>query len=127
MSQRSIKAPVKKYNADGKGDKPQLTWRKDSYFFGGSHKNFKEACPTLGKTCSFCKSRNHFETKCHKKKSVRAVQYDDSEDSDNGQWLAAVSTGKKSRITVLMMINDNDVRFQVDTAADVNIICQEHV
>ena len=94
-----------------------------------NHKNEREACPAWGKICSNCNGGNHFENKCLRKKSIRQVNHPDEEygDENNDQWLLAMSKGKQSRITAVMNINDNDVRFQVDSAADVNTICQRYV
>ena len=38
----------------------------------------------------------------------------------------AVSNGTDS-VTATLTLNDIDVKFQLDTAADVNTICQKHV
>ena len=43
------------------------------------------------------------------------------------RWLAAVETGTKNMVKALMHMNDCDVRFQLDSAADVNTICQQFV
>ena len=46
-------------------------------------------------------------------------------DSDD-QWLMAVNNGTDS-VTATLTLNEIDVKFQLDTAADVNTICQKHV
>ena len=46
-------------------------------------------------------------------------------DSDD-QWLMAVNNGTDS-VTATLTLNDIDVKFQLDPAADVNTICQKHV
>jgi hypothetical protein len=52
---------------------------------------------------------------------------DESNDSDTN-WLATVEVPNKTRATsALMEINDCDVRFQLDTGADVNTLCQMFV
>ena len=45
----------------------------------------------------------------------------------DGQFVSAVGTSSKKRITALMTVNDREVRFQLDSAADVNTICQRYV
>ena len=105
-------------------------WRNNCLYCGGSHKAEKEACPAWGKPCNYCKTLGHYESVCKKKKRVHHVDTEvrpsESEDSDD-QWLSAIKSGRNDRITALMEINDRMVRFQVDSAADVNTICQRHV
>ena len=50
----------------------------------------------------------------------------DGNDNYDDQWLMAVSH-KKDSINATLAVNDHPVRFQLDSAADVNTICQKHV
>ena len=78
----------------------------------------------LGKTFDNCKGLNHFKSKC---KNIHALnQSNDNEEDSDDQWLMAVSNGTDS-VTATLTLNDIDVKFQLDTAADVNTICQRHV
>lgn len=71
-----------------------------------------------------CKGRNHFKSKC---KKVHAVsQSQDGNDDYDDQWLMAVSH-KEDSINATLTVNEHDIRFQLDSAADVNTICQKHV
>lgn len=92
-------------------------------FCGKSHEQAKEKCPAWGQTCSNCHRRNHFAVKC-KNKAIKFTT--EEEESSSDEWLLAVNA-KKERMTALLTVNDNSVRFQVDTGADVNIICKKHV
>lgn len=93
-------------------------------FCGYEHEKNREKCPAWGKTCDKCKGRNHFKSKC---KEVHAVsQSQDGNDDDDDQWLMAVSH-KEDCSSAILTVNDYDVRFQLDSAADVNTICQKHV
>ena len=77
-----------------------------------------------GGTCKHCKGRNHFDVKC---KKVHSLNVDgDSTDSDE-QWLATVVTDQNKRVTALMQLNGCDVRFQLDSGADINTISQTFV
>ena len=96
---------------------------KKCKFCGQSHEAAKTQCPAWGKTCNYCKGRNHFEVKCKKVNLLNAGR--DSGECDE-QWLAVVETGHK-RVTTLMQVNDCEVRFQLDSGADVNTICQKFV
>ena len=93
-------------------------------FCGYEHEKNREKCPAWGKTCDKRKGRNHFKSKC---KEVHAVsQSQDGNDDDDDQWLMAVSH-KEDSSGAILTVNDYDVRFQLDSAADVNTICQKHV
>ena len=97
---------------------------KECNFCGKSHEAVKIKCPAWGKTCKHCKGRNHFDVKC---KKVHSLNVDgDSNDSDE-QWLAIVVTDQNKRVTALMQVNGCDVRFQLDSGADINPICQKFV
>ncbi|GFR96381.1 retrovirus-related Pol polyprotein from transposon 17.6 [Elysia marginata] len=50
----------------------------------------------------------------------------DTDESFDDAWLAAVSSGSP-RSTALLSVIGQEVRFQLDTAADVNTICQKYV
>ncbi|GFS18072.1 hypothetical protein ElyMa_003255100 [Elysia marginata] len=103
---------------------------KDCHFCGSRHILQKELCPAWGKTCSKCKGKNHFAIKCKSRihalqTSAEAYITDDDEFFDDA-WLAVVSSGSP-RSTALLSVNGQEVRFQLDTAADVNTICQKDV
>ena len=64
--------------------------------------------------------------KCKKVHSLSLYDKTD-QNSDDEVWLKAVESGSKEAITAVMQVNGCDVRFQVDSAADVNTICQKYV
>jgi hypothetical protein len=120
-------------------DKPVLTTsstlHKECRFCGYKHENKKEKCPAWGKTCNSCKGRNHFKSKC---KKVNVNSDSALDDSDDDCWLNAIdAVSEKSisvveanvdkKVTALMNVNDCEVRFQLDSAADVNTICKNFV
>ncbi|KAL9961978.1 hypothetical protein ACROYT_G031027 [Oculina patagonica] len=94
------------------------------HFCGFEHERKKEKCPAWGKTCDKCKGRNHFKSKCKKVHAVSQSQGDNYDYDD--QWLMAVSH-KEESVTATLTVNEHDVKFQLDSAADVNTICQKHV
>ena len=88
-------------------------------FCGYEHEKNREKCPAWGKTCDKCKGRNHFKSKC---KKVHAIsQSQDGNENYDDQWLMAVSH-KEESINATLTVNDHPVRFQLDSAADVNTI-----
>ncbi|XP_062614646.1 uncharacterized protein K02A2.6-like [Saccostrea cucullata] len=106
---------------------PSSKEKKECDFCGYKHEHGKSNCPAWGKRCDKCNGRNHFKSKCMK---IHAVG-EDSEDSPEleDSWLLALkSKDRQSKdITAIMNLNDCDVRFQLDSAADVNTICQKYV
>ncbi|KAL9970099.1 hypothetical protein ACROYT_G022422 [Oculina patagonica] len=94
------------------------------HFCGFEHERKKEKCPAWGKTCDKCKGRNHFKSKCKKVHAVSQSQGDNFDYDD--QWLMAVSHNEES-VSATLTVNEHDVKFQLDSAADVNTICQKHV
>ena len=56
--------------------------------------------------------------------SMEAV---DKESDKEPQFLSAVTSHNVGRVTALMRVNECDVRFQLDSAADVNTICATFV
>ena len=82
-------------------------------FCGQSHEAARTQCPAWGKTCNYCKGRNHFEVKCKKVNLLNAGRDFDKCDE---QWLAVVGADHK-RVTALMQVNGCEVRFQLDSGA----------
>ena len=96
----------------------------DCKYCGYKHEKQRDKCPAWGKVCEKCKGLNHFKSIC---KKVHAVtQSHDDEKSYDDQWLMAIRNREDS-ITATLVVNELDVKFQLDSAADVNTICQKHV
>ena len=101
------------------------TLQFDCKYCGYKHERKREKCPAWGKKCDKCKGPNHFKSKC--KKNVHAISQSGNLDDDiDDKWLIAVKNDGNSIIATLT-VNDLDVKFQLDSAADVNTICQKHV
>ena len=91
------------------------------------YKHEKRKCPAWGQTCDHCKKKNHFKARC---KSIKQIHREDTgteEGSDPSAWLNAVTSSRKPRETALMFVNGCEVRFQLDSGAEVNTICQKYV
>ena len=78
--------------------------------------------PSLGETYSHCGGRNHFKVKC--KKAIHSLS--EETDTSDEAWLNAIGDGKR-RATACLKVNNCEVRFQLDTAADVNTLQQRFV
>ncbi|KAL5017694.1 hypothetical protein ScPMuIL_005222, partial [Solemya velum] len=96
----------------------------DCHFCGYQHERQKEKCPAWGKTCEKCKGRNHFAVKC--RKQIHAVSQESDHEDELDKWLFAVNDDKDG-IKATLVVNERDVTFQLDSAANVNTICQKHV
>lgn len=116
--------------------KPVLNDAKkiECHFCGYKHELRKEKCPAWNKTCDNCNGRNHFKSKCKKPKKVNQVEENetngDNKESDEGAgWLAAVNSKRPptKMVTATMRVNECDVRFQLDSGANVNTICKRYV
>ena len=99
----------KQNNAVKPQQKDGLRVLKECKFCGKSHEAAKTQCPAWGKTCNYCKGRNHFEVKCKKVNLLNAGR--DSDECDK-QWLAVVEADHK-RVTAVMQVNGCEVRFQL--------------
>ncbi len=104
--------------------------KRECNFCGLTHVMKKEDCPAWGKTCTNCKGKNHFKAKC-KKTKVHTVHdnYDAYTDSDDeyDAYLANVNSERRKILTAKLGVNGCHIRFQMDTGAEVNTICQRFV
>ena len=98
--------------------------KKECSFCGYLHELKKEKCPAWGKTCDACNGRNHFKKMC---KKVNSVEQCDTEDDEDEFWLSVVRAEKRSTVTATMTVNNCDVKFQVDTGAEINTINSRYV
>ena len=96
-------------------------------FCGYVHELNKAKCPAWGKTCDGCKGKNHFKAVCKKTVKIVKEDYDSVDDRDHYMWMTPVETKNSPRLTALLILNDTEVRFHLDTGADVNAICQKYV
>ena len=104
----------------------------------------KEKCPAYGRTCDRCGEKNHFQSKCPKmdkkwqpreRKEQRRGKYghvyqleeessDETEGSDTDyEWCNAITNkATKKMVKCRMMVEGQEVVFQIDTGASVNIL-----
>ncbi|XP_044005925.1 uncharacterized protein K02A2.6-like [Aphidius gifuensis] len=90
-------------------------------------------CPAYGKTCNKCKGNNHFFKVC-KKSSVNEVQEQATETNSSDEYdannffIAEVSKNNRNKEKawyVDLKINGENVKFKLDTGAEVNIITKK--
>ena len=123
---RSVDRVQKENQEDSEAQaKPMI---QDCHFCAGTHERNKKKCPAWGQTCSNCNGRNHFKVKCRKPQKVHSVDVQDGEGgsgSHDAKWLASVNQDQGGdRVYAWMLVNQCDVRFQIDSGAEVNTINQ---
>ena len=104
----------------------------------------KLKCPAWGKTCSSCGMRNHFVIACKAKKPPPAKvlplrrnrkSVNTVEDSDSDEYVASVDVKervcavegqlRKDKLFATMLLNGQQVQFQLDSGTTVNILPEE--
>lgn len=94
-------------------------------FCGGQHVFKKHLCPAWGKNCDHCGGRNHFKKCCKKINLVKEECSTENTQMSEADLLAFSHTGRK--MIVLFKIHGKNLRFQIDTAADINTISERYV
>ena len=110
---------------------------KKCKFCGSVHEMKKEKCKAYGATCHTCHLKNHFSRMCPKnqssrkpKKNVHMVadsQCDDESNSDDLEWINMVKYSPGKEVKCLLSIGTQDIVFQVDTGATVNILPERFI
>ncbi|XP_064622353.1 uncharacterized protein K02A2.6-like [Lineus longissimus] len=112
------------------GATPSQTAR-DCKFCGRTHIMRKSECPAWGKSCRSCQGLNHFAAKCTKQGKTKKVNQLLDEDSELGdddcEWIDSIRPGnghspKDVRCRMMLTDSRQEVTFQVDTGASVNLI-----
>ena len=121
-------APTQQFNsARHSGKKVDDDAVADCRFYGLCHKKGKSFCSAYGKTCNKCRGRNRFKAKRHS--TVRKVQEDAESASSSTEELMHAIKPKENveRLTALLRVIDCQVRFELDSGANVNTICKKLV
>lgn len=117
-------------------------------FCGKSHEFRKELCPAYGKTCRKCQRPNHFAEKCLSKESaqkpyanypskankkhgkpVNNIENEENTSESADEWIYKIQSSKFSdkEVKCTMLINNNPVKFQIDSGSSVNILPEQYV
>jgi hypothetical protein len=86
----------------------------------------KGKCPAQGQICRKCNKKNHFKRMC--RSGVHEVVTDSEEEQNDEQQefqLDAVVTEKSEPWMITLRIKDTDVRFKIDTGADISIMSEQ--
>ena len=93
------------------------------------HKDSK--CPVEGKTCNFCKKKNHFASECHAKKrqarsrTVHNVESsEESSDNESENYLFGISclNAMTSRPKIRIHVKGHPVNILIDTGSSINVM-----
>lgn len=117
---RSKPNPAKERRKPTKQKQPY----KECKFCDTLHPWKKELCPAWGKTCQSCKRPNHLAVKCPDSRHLHSVV--EREDSSDEEWVNAVHSARGKQLKCKMMIQDEEVIFQIDTGATVNVLPQKY-
>ena len=82
-------------------------------------------CPAKGKKCTFCGTLNHFERACNKKKQrakVHMVEEEPLTEEEPTFFLGAIDCPSTDAWYVNLTVNQVDIRFKIDTGADITCI-----
>lgn len=125
VSRSGYRKPIQS-SSHNKKDEEMLQF--NCKFCGYKHGKKREKCPAWGKQCDYCRGHNHFKSQCRKINAVAEIRDSDDESDHDENWLMAVNNSTSvNGIKATLVVNDNDVIFQIDSGADINTICQKHV
>lgn len=128
LQEQDIVNMVKKHKSYGTRNKQSVTPGKakitDCRSCGGEHEI--NNCPAYGKKCSKCGKLNHFRRKCYK--NTRQLNQMEQQEDTGGLCVETVKVNSQLRRVdatcwlEVVRVNGMEVRFKVDTGAEVNII-----
>lgn len=142
---RNARNPVPRNPATASNDSYHSNERTCK-FCNRKHELRAAKCPAWGKSCSTCGERNHFSVQCEflrnekkkkpyhgkNRKSVNLMdheqddEYDCSDETDSDDYTCVYSVSGKGNIRnklfAKMMVNNSEVKFQIDCGATCNIV-----
>lgn len=122
MAERQLQAMMQNQDSLNKVSSTEL----QCLFCGGKHTKRKDACPAWGKICVKCRRRNHF-AKCCKNYQVREITYPTESSSSQTINNMQNKISRMKSILATMVVNNKEVKFQLDTGANVNLIPKKFV
>ena len=82
----------------------------------------RNACPAYGKTCLYCKKKNHFSSVCFSKSSAIHSMESDHVNVSNDPMLYVTEINSVDNVTQQISINGKCLTMQHDTGASTSII-----
>ena len=119
--------------------KPQIC--QECLFCGKSHERDRNKCPAFGKTCTKCRKQNHFARCCNSYASSSHKVHEICDESSSEEELFNVTLGETDgenntyevrnnfgkKLFATMLIEDKQVRMQIDSGASCNILPKKFV
>ena len=117
---------------------PQASWKSKAQCFGcGQIGHIKRdyQCPARGKTCNYCRRRDHFDSVClEKKKAEESKVQNPSQMQKSGvqllstsepeeEYLFSLNSGHK--YDVALMVDEIPVKFKIDSGASVLVVSKK--
>jgi transposase InsO family protein len=93
---------------------------------GNKHK--RRSCPAFGKSCLYCKKKNHFAKVCMSKErnpqGIHNIMDDKEETKEDELFVNTISEGEVPNAAFVNVETDtgNTIRFKVDSGAQANVI-----
>ena len=81
-----------------------------------------QRCPAQNVVCHRCKKRGHFKAQCHSK--VPAARSTDEVEIEEAVFLGALTSGSESSWFSTVCLEHKEVRFKLDTGAEVTAITE---
>ena len=81
-----------------------------------------QQCPTNDVVCHKCHKGGHYKRCCKTKANIREIAEDSEEETFLGTVNSANAIGASAPWLVEVKVNGEDVKFKVDTGADVTVI-----
>lgn len=113
----------------------QSVWRSKATCFGcgtvGHIKN-EDICPAKGKSCNYCKRKNHFESMCLVKqkpaghtnsRAVEQVEVKALNSSEDCEYIFSLNLNKN--YDVECFVDEIPIRFKIDSGASVMVVSQK--
>ena len=108
-------------------DRSKHNVQKLCYKCGAQPSHPPNHCPAKDVTCSACKKKGHFAKVCRSSKRVQSVDDGSSEDDVSvmtiGETVNMVKNNSKWKTNAL--IGNHNVKFKIDTGADVTVIPED--
>lgn len=105
----------------GKSEQASSRPSRSCTWCGGQDIHARAQCPASSARCSKCKKLRHFARAC-KSRGIKSITADETE-VDGHCFTGNVScTSEREAWRATVSVNDRDIRFRIDTGADVTVL-----
>lgn len=97
----------------------------------GRRKHSRQDCPAREAVCHACKKRGHFSSQCFSRKTQSSTCVNAIVEEDNTYLNAVTIVGTRDQdsnwLSCTVSVNNQDIKFKVDTGAEVTVITEDVV